>query len=199
MRIIGLTGGIASGKSTVAKILEKHGAIVIDADQLAREVVAPGEAAYYDIIAAFGDGILNDDRTINRTALGKIVFADPEARRRLENITHPAIGKRAEEKLAELKRGGERAVFYMAPLLIEAGATSRVDEIWVVYIDTEEQIKRVMERDKITAEEARQKIAAQMPMEEKRRYGSVVIDNRGSLDQLEKRVEELWEIEIAEK
>ena len=199
MRIIGLTGGIASGKSTVAKILEKHGAIVIDADQLAREVVAPGEAAYYDIIAAFGDGILNDDHTINRTALGKIVFADPEARRRLENITHPAIGKRAEEKLAELKRGGERAVFYMAPLLIEAGATSRVDEIWVVYIDTEEQIKRVMERDKITAEEARQKIAAQMPMEEKRRYGSVVIDNRGSLDQLEKRVEELWEIEIAEK
>ncbi len=199
MRIIGLTGGIASGKSTVAKILEKHGAIVIDADQLAREVVAPGEAAYYDIIAAFGDGILNDDHTINRTALGKIVFADPEARRRLENITHPAIGKRAEEKLAELKRGGERAVFYMAPLLIEAGATSRVDEIWVVYIDTEEQIKRVMERDKITAEEARQKIAAQMPMEEKRRYGSVVIDNRGSLDQLGKRLEELWEIEMAEK
>ena len=198
MRIIGLTGGIASGKSTVAKILEKHGAVVIDADQLAREVVTPGEPAYYDIIAAFGDGILNDDRTINRTALGKIVFADPEARRRLERITHPAIGKRAEEKLAELKRGGERAVFYMAPLLIEAGATSRVDEIWVVYIDTEEQIKRVMERDKITAEEARQKIAAQMPMEEKRLYGSVVIDNRGSLDQLEKRVEELWEIEIAE-
>lgn len=196
MHIIGLTGGIASGKSTVAKLLESHGAVIIDADQLAREVVALEEPAYNDIVAAFGKGILNEDRTINRTALGKIVFSDPEARRRLESITHPAIGKRAEERLAELKMAGTHVVIYMAPLLIEAGATSRVDEIWVVYVDREVQVKRVMERDNITREEALQKITAQMPMEEKQLYGSVVIDNRGSLDQLEKLVMELWETKV---
>lgn len=199
MRIIGLTGGIASGKSTVAKLLESHGAIVVDADQIAREVVAIGKPAYNDIIDVFGKDILYENHTINRTALGKIVFSDPGARLQLESITHPAIRKRAEERLAELKRAGTRVVIYMAPLLIEAGVTSRVDEIWVVYIDREAQVKRLMERDCITREEALQKIAAQMPMDEKRLYGSVVIDNRGSLDQLEKQVKELWEAQIMGK
>ena len=199
MRVIGLTGGIASGKSLVARILEQLGAAVVDADQLAREVVAPNEAAYHELVAEFGEGILSSDRTINRPLLGKLVFADPEARRRLEAITHPAIGRRAEQKLAALRRAGTRVVFYVAPLLIEAGITSRVDEVWVVYLDEPTQLKRLMARDGIGRDEALRRIAAQMPMEEKKKYGRLVIDNRGTPDELERQVREAWEREVLGK
>jgi dephospho-CoA kinase len=196
MRVIGLTGGIASGKSTVAGILEKLGAAIVDADQLARDVVAPDEEAYRAIVAEFGATILNPDRTIDRAALGKLVFADPAARGRLERITHPAIARRAEKQLAALKEGGVPVIVYMAPLLIEAGVTSRVDEIWVVYADRETQLARLMERDGISREEALQRVAAQMPMEEKRTYGKVVIDNRGTREETERQVREIWVREI---
>jgi len=193
MKVIGLTGGIASGKSSVAKTLEKLGAAVVDADQLAREVVKPDEPAYIAIIAEFGEQILNPDRTIDRAALGKLVFADVAARKRLERITHPAIGRRAAKKLAELEQAGVQMVFYMAPLLIEAGITSRVDEIWVIYVDEETQLQRLMQRDLISREEALQRLAAQMPMAEKVKYGKVVIDNSGTLDETERQVQEAWE------
>jgi dephospho-CoA kinase len=199
MHIIGLTGGIASGKSTVAALLEKLGAVIIDADLLAREVVAPGEPAYQSLVKAFGTEILNADRTINRESLGKLVFADPEARRRLESITHPAIGRRAEERLADLDRSGTPVVFYMAPLLIEAGVASRVDEIWVVYVDTETQVKRLMERDRSNRADALRKIAAQMPIDEKIKFGKVVIDNRGTPEETERQVREVWEREIKKR
>jgi dephospho-CoA kinase len=165
MRIIGLTGGIASGKSSVAKIMEKLGAVVIDADRLAREVVEPGEPAYESIVAEFGEGVLNPDKTINRQALGRIIFSDPDLRRLLERITHPAIALLAERKLAALREEGVGVVVYMAPLLIEAGVSSRVDEIWVVYADRKTQIARLMERDGMSREEALKRLAAQMPME----------------------------------
>ena len=196
MRIIGLTGGIASGKSSVARILESLGVVVIDADQLAREAVSPGEEAYRSIVAGFGDGILNPDRTINRQALGKIVFADPAARRRLERITHPAIARLAEERLTALRNAGAPVVVYMAPLLIEAGVASRVDEIWVVYADRETQVARLMLRDGLGREEALQRLAAQMPMEEKRTLGRIVIDNSGTPEETERQVKDLWEREI---
>lgn len=196
MRIIGLTGGIASGKSSVARILEKLGAPVIDADILAREVVKPGKPAYGAIVTEFGDGILCSDRSINRKKLGQVVFADAEKLRILEGITHPAIRLEAERKLAKLRGAGARVVFYMAPLLIEAGAVSRVDEIWVVFTDRQTQIKRVVERDGLTLEEALQRISAQMPMEEKARLGSLVIDNRGTPEETEKLVQEIWAREI---
>lgn len=196
MRVIGLTGGIASGKSTVAKILESLGAVVIDADALSREVVAPGEAAYEAILAEFGKRIVNPDRTINRSALGEIVFADPGARNRLERITHPAIGRRAEQKLAELRRQGVPLVFYMAPLLIESGASARVDEIWVIYVDPATQLHRLVERDGLNRDQALQRIAAQMPMDEKKKYGRVVIDNRGTPEETERQVREIWDKEI---
>lgn len=192
MRIIGLTGGIASGKSTVAKILAAYGAMVIDADQLAREAVQPATAACRQIVAAFGPGILLPDGNIDRKALGKVIFADPVARRRLEAITHPAIRNLAEQKLAALHAAGAPVVFYMAPLLIEAGAADRVEEIWVVYVDRETQLARLIERDDITREEAEQRIAAQMPMEEKAAYGAVVIDNRGTPAETEQQVRDLW-------
>lgn len=192
MRIIGLTGGIASGKSTVAKILAAYGAMVIDADQLAREAVQPATAACRQIVAAFGPCILLPDGNIDRKALGKVIFADPVARRRLEAITHPAIRNLAEQKLAALHAAGAPVVFYMAPLLIEAGAADRVEEIWVVYVDRETQLARLIERDDITREEAEQRIAAQMPMEEKAAYGAVVIDNRGTPAETEQQVRDLW-------
>lgn len=197
MRIIGLTGGIASGKSTVARLLERFGAEVVDADQLAREAVMPGTAACQAIIDAFGSGILLPDGSIDRKALSRIVFADPEARRRLEAITHPAIADLARRRLAELRRAGDGVAFYVAPLLIEAGATGRVDEIWVVYVDRETQLARLIERDGLSREEAEQRLAAQMTMEEKAAHGSVVIDNRGTPEELERQVAKIWKKCIA--
>jgi len=196
MRVIGLTGGIASGKSTVARILERLGAVVIDADILAREAVLPGTPAHQAIVDSFGPEILLPDTSLDRKALGRIVFADPEARRRLEAITHPAIARLAEERLAEARRSDAPAVFYVAPLLIEAGATERVDDIWVVYADRETQIARLTERDGIGREEAEQRLAAQMPMEEKAAFGSAVIDNRGAPEETEQQVLALWKERI---
>jgi dephospho-CoA kinase len=195
MRIIGLTGGIASGKSTVASLLARLGAPVIDADQLSREAVMPGQPAYDAIVAEFGESLLFPDGSIDRKALGAIVFADPDARLRLEKITHPAIRRLAEEKLTALRESHTPVVFYMAPLLIEAGAATLVDEIWVVCVDRETQIARLMTRDGITREDALLRLSAQMPMEEKRRYGNAVIDNSGSIDETERQVRELWEQE----
>ena len=197
MYIIGLTGGIASGKSTVAAMLERLGVPVIDADRLAREVVEPGTPAHGEIVATFGETVLDPDRSINRPRLAQIVFADPEARRRLEGITHPAIRRAAEGRLAHLASSGAPVVIYMAPLLIEAGATSRVDEIWVVYVDRKTQLKRLMERDGMSRTDALARLAAQMPMKEKRRHGRVVIDNRGTVAETERLVAEIWERERA--
>ena len=197
MRIIGLTGGIASGKTSVAALLERLGAAVVDADLLSREVVEPGEEALRAIVAAFGAKVLNGDGSLNRAALGAIVFADPAARRTLEAITHPAIRARADRKLAELRAQGVRTVFYVAPLLIEAGNSDRVDEIWVVYLDRQSQLARLMARDALGREAAEQRIASQMPMEEKKLLGRVVIDNRGTRQELEAQVLRLWREEIA--
>ena len=196
MRIIGLTGGIASGKSSVARIMESLGAVIIDADLLAREAVAIGEPAYQSIVAEFGEKALNSDRTINRLVLGNIVFTDPNARRKLERITHPAIAQLAQQRLTALREEGAQIVVYMAPLLIEAGVTSRVDEVWVVYADSDTQVERLIRRDGLSREEALRRLAAQMPMEEKRKMGKVVIDNRGSPEETERIVREIWEREI---
>lgn len=196
MRIIGLTGGIASGKSTVGRLLAQRGIPVIDADQLARRVVAPGSPGLADIVRRFGSGILAADGSLDRPALARIVFADPASRRELEAITHPAIAKLAAAELSALKAAGTETVIYMAPLLIEAGLTDRVDEVWVVYADRETQIRRVMARDGATREEAEARLAAQMPMEEKARHGRIVIDNRGTLEELAGQVEDVLAREL---
>lgn len=196
MRLIGLTGGIASGKSTVAAIFERLGAQVVDADLLAREVVAPGEEALERIAAAFGAGVLTPDGALNRAALGEKVFADQAARRTLEEITHPAIRQRAEKRLARLRAAGVATAFYVAPLLIEAGVAARMDEVWVVYLDHATQLERLMARDGLTAAAAEARIASQMPMEEKKRLARIVIDNRGSREELEAEVLRLWRSEL---
>lgn len=196
MRVIGLTGGIASGKSTVARILERLGVPVIDADRLAREVVEPGTPALAAIVAAFGVAVLGPEGRLDRAKLGTIVFGDPEARRKLERITHPAIGALADDLLAGYRQGGEPVVIYMAPLLIEAGVTGRVDEVWVVYVDRETQTARLCAREGISPQEARLRIDSQMPMEEKAALGRLVIDNRGTPEELERQVVGIWEREI---
>ncbi len=198
MNIIGLTGGIASGKSYVAGILEEMGAVVIDADQLAREVVMPGTLPFRTIVDTFGEKVLRPDGTLDRKALGRIVFADPDARARLERITHPAILKLAEERLEEERLKGTGTVFYMVPLLLEVGLTSSVDEVWVVYADNETQVERLMKRDRIGRDEALRKMAAQMPMDEKVKFGKVIIDNRGTPEETRRKVMELWR-ELQEK
>ncbi len=196
MRVIGLTGGIASGKSTVARILERLGVPVIDADRLSREVVAPGSPALAAIVAEFGAEMLDPEGRLDRARLGALVFGDPAARSRLERITHPAIAARADELLAGCRQAGEPVVVYMAPLLIEAGRAGLVDEIWVVYVDRETQVERLCQRDHLSRQQAALRIDSQMPMEEKAARGRLVIDNRGTTAELERQVAEVWEREI---
>jgi dephospho-CoA kinase len=193
MKVIGLTGGIASGKSSVAIILEKCGAVVVDADQLAREVVSPGEPAYQAIVEAFGSTVVRPDGTLNRTALGRIVFADAAARNVLEKITHPRIAERAALRIEDERSRGTRVLFYMVPLLIEAGLTSLVDEIWLVSVDNNVQIDRLMKRDDISREEALRKIASQMPLREKAAFADVIIDNNGLPDETAQNVALEWQ------
>jgi dephospho-CoA kinase len=199
MRVIGLTGGIASGKSTVADLIAAHGIPVIDADQLSRDAVLPGTIALSRIAGVFGRQVLTDDGTLDRKALADIIFADPESRSTLEKILHPAIKELAESRLAELREKGEPVVLYVAPLLIEAGAVDRVDEIWVVHVDSDTQLNRLQKRDDVCREDALKRLASQMPMEEKRKLGRIVIENCGTLEELQARVDELCKVEFEGK
>lgn len=192
MKVIGLTGGIATGKSFVAATLEKMGAVIVDADLLAREVVQPGAPAFNEIVATFGEEIVGSDGTLDRKTLGRIVFADEAARKKLEQITHPAIIKLGEERITRERDQGKALVVYVVPLLFEAGLSSSMDEVWVVYCDEETQIRRLRERERIGRDEALRKIMAQMPLKEKLEMADVVIDNSGTLEETERKVGELW-------
>lgn len=192
IRVIGLTGGIASGKSSVARFFTERGIPVIDADQLARDAVGPGSPALAQIISLFGREVLNHDGTLDRKRLGDIVFSDPGKRRSLESILHPEIRRYSEEKIAQAAAAGHKRLIYMAPLLIEAGAVDRVDDIWVVTVRPEIQLQRLMQRDGINLEQAQRIVDSQMPLAEKERYGSVVIDNSGSEADTRMFLETVW-------
>lgn len=189
MLIVGLTGGYASGKSTVAKMFVELGAVLIDADQLAREVVEPVKAAWFEIVAHFGKGILLENREIDRKALGEIVFRDKEERERLNAIVHPKV---LEEELRAIEMIREREpdaiVILSVPLLIESGHYRHCDRIVVVTVDEETHIKRLIKRDGFSREEAIRRISAQMPLSEKVKYADFVIDNSGSLEDTESQV-----------
>ena len=191
MTTIGLTGGIASGKSTVSNILRGLGAKIIDADAVSKWVTRPGTAAWREIVDAFGPEILNPDRTINRRKLGGKVFNDPEALRRLNAITHPRIIRAIKKEMARWERS-DRVVVIDAPLLIEAGMTDLVDEVWLVSVDRETQVHRLMERDNFSQQEAESRMRAQLPLDVKKKYADRIIDNSGSFDQTKARIEELW-------
>lgn len=193
MKIIGLTGGIASGKSLVAAMLASWGAVVVDADMLAREVVEPGEHACQAILERFGRGVVREDGSLDRKALGRIVFADADARRDLEKIVHPAIAQRAARRFERERQRGTSLLFYVVPLLFETEMAARFDEIWLVFVDADTQIHRLMKRDGIGRAEALQKIGSQLPFSEKIGRSHVVIDNSGDPQATERLVRQQWE------
>jgi dephospho-CoA kinase len=196
IRIIGLTGGIATGKSSVARFFQKKGALVIDADQLAREAVEPGSRGLAEVVAAFGSGVLTPDGRLDRKRLGALVFSDSARRSQLEGIVHPEIRRLAEERIASAAEAGQRVIFYMAPLLIEAGVTDRVGEVWVVTVRPEVQLERLVLRDGISREQAQRMVDSQMPLADKEKYGRVVIDNSGTPEETNRRLAEIWADEI---
>lgn len=192
IRVIGLTGGIATGKSSVARFFTEQGIPVIDADQLARDAVLPGSPALDQIVSLFGREMLNNDGRLDRKRLGELVFSDLEKRRQLESILHPEIRRRAEDLISQAAEAGHQRLIYMAPLLIEAGATDRVDTVWVVTVRPEIQLERLMQRDGISREQAERLIDSQMPLSEKERCGSVVIDNSGTEAQTRLALAVVW-------
>jgi len=193
VKVIGMTGGIATGKSTAAKLLAQRGAKVIDADRISREVMMPKSEVWEKIIAHFGRGILLEDESIDRRKLGKIVFSDPQELEVLNRITHPTIIKVIEGRLEELKRAQEGQVIVLdCPLLIEAQLLPLVDEVVVVATKEETQIKRLKEKG-LSAEEARARMRAQIPREERIKFADHIVENDGTLDELREKVEKLWE------
>ena len=177
MILIGLTGGVATGKSTVAKIFKRCGAVIIDADELARLVVQPGKPAWRDIVRQFGGSILNADRTINRQALGAIVFSHPAKREALERIVHPRVAREQQRLTREATRKDPNAVvLYDVPLLFEAGIDKRVHKIIVVTADQKTQIARLKKRNGLSRAEALRRIRSQMPLTTKARMADLVID-----------------------
>ena len=190
--ILGVTGGIASGKSTVTKIFRSLGAAVVSADELAREAVRPGSETLRRLVERFGSQILLPDGTLDRKTLAARIFADPRQREDLNRITHPAVAALSVERLAQLVARGERLIVYEAPLLFEAGAERRVDAVVVVRIDPLLQLQRLRERDGIGEKEARDRIAAQMSQEEKVGRADYVIDNSGSSEETEAQVRNLF-------
>jgi dephospho-CoA kinase len=193
MRVIGLTGGIATGKSTVAAMLAARGAVVVDADVLAREVIAPGRAGYDEVVARFGHGIVGDDGELDRAALAAIVFADPAARADLEAITHPKIGAFMQARInAALASSAPLAVAEI-PLLFERGRDAAFPETLLVYAPRAVQLLRMRQRNGWDAAAAQQRLDAQLPIEEKRARATWVIDNSGSLDATAGQVDAWWD------
>jgi len=188
---VGLTGGIACGKSTVSRMLAACGAAVVDADRIAREVVRPGMPALDEIREAFGEGVITPEGELDRKKLGSIVFSDPAARRRLEGILHPRIRAEMRRQTEEWNaKDPNRLVVLDIPLLYESGLENKygIEEVVVVYVPRETQIERLMRRDGIAREEAERRLESQWPIEEKRRRADVVIDNSGTLEETERQV-----------
>ena len=187
--LVGLTGSIATGKSTVSRMFAHLGARVIDADLLSREVVMPGQAAYARIVEEFGPQVVQEDGSLDRKALGAIVFADPARRKRLEEITHPTIGARQQRMLSVLdEEAFEGVVLWDAALLFESGGVAKMDRVVVVFADPETEGRRLMERDGLREAEARARIASQMPIAEKAKLADHVIDNSGTREETERQV-----------
>lgn len=188
---VGLTGGIASGKSTVSRLLAELGAVVVDADQLAREVVAVGTPGLAAVVEAFGPGVLTEDGELDRPALGAIVFADPERRALLEGIIHPLVRARAAE--LEALAGPDAVVVHDIPLLAETGQAGRFDAVVVVDVPEDVQIARMLGDRGWTEDDARARIAAQATREARLGVASHVIENTGTIEDLRRKVAEVFE------
>lgn len=188
---IGLTGGIASGKSTVSRVLERLGVAVVDADQIAREVVQKGSPGLSEVVNAFGSAVLANDGSLDREKLAAIVFGDGQARRTLQAITHPRIAASSARRIAELRATEAPYVVYDAPLLVEVGAHRGLDALIVVSATEGTQIARMRARDGASEHDARQRIAAQLPLARKVEVADYVIENDGTLEALEQRTRDV--------
>jgi len=185
--VAALTGNIASGKSTVAAFLRRSGALIIDADQIAHDVVAPGQPALEEIRRHFGDDILTPEGSLNREKLGRMVFEDPDARRRLEAIVHPRVSAEIDRQMARVAENQPDAVVIMdIPLLFETGRTEGLTDIIVVYTPEPIQLERLIQRNGLSPAEAKARMASQMPLKEKVARATMVIDNSGTLAETER-------------
>lgn len=192
MKVIGLTGGIGSGKSTVSRYLRELGAMIIDADKVGHEVFKPETEAWREVVAAFGKQIVASNGTIDREKLGAIVFGNSEARVRLNQIMHPRIHEAVKAQLEEYQRQGVAVVVLAAPLLLEAGWTSLVDEVWVTIAPEDTVLGRLKKRTGLSESESRARIRSQLPTEERIKQANVVIDTDCDLGELKAKVKELW-------
>ena len=184
MLLIGLTGGIAAGKSLVSEILRGLGAYIIDADKIARQVVEPEKPAWFEIVKFFGRDIINKDKTINRKRLGEIIFNDPVKKRKLEEIVHPKVIEEENRLVKEYGRKNPNGIVIIdAALLIEAGSHKRVDKLIVVYADKETQFKRLSERDGLSRADAEKRTASQLPLDKKVKMADFVIDNSKGIEE----------------
>jgi dephospho-CoA kinase len=194
MILVGLTGGIASGKSLVAKLLKDLGAYIIDADEIAHEVIQPGTPAYQEVLNQFGKEILRQDGIIDRTKLGKLVFNDSVKRSILEGIIHPRVFAEEEARRGQIaQRDPEAVVIFDAPLLIETHAHELMDKVIVVYADRKAQLKRLKERDHLDTAEAKRRIAAQLPLSDKKQYADYVIDGMASPQEVSRQTEAIYQ------
>ncbi len=192
--VVGLTGNMATGKSTVASKLRALGAYIIDADSIGHGVICKGSPAWQEIVDEFGRDILLEDGSIDRKALARIVFKDREKLERLNAMTHPRILEEIERRIGLIEKSSPDAIIVVdAALLIEAGLHKKVDKIVVVTATEEEQIRRAMEKFSLTEEDARQRLGAQMPQEEKLEYADFVIDNSGTMEKTTEEVKRLFE------
>jgi dephospho-CoA kinase len=193
VKLVGLTGGIASGKSTVAKILESLGAAIVNADALSREVVEPGREAWQEIVVAFGAEVLQPDQGLDRQKLRTIIFNNPAARRKIESIIHPRVRALAEQRIREHTATGFDVVVYEVPLLFEGNLHEWLRPVILVACDVDTQLQRLQQRDGLDQAQAQKHIDAQMSLAEKRRLADYVIENNGTLDELKRQVEAVLE------
>lgn len=195
---IGVTGGIGSGKSTVSQRLQDLGAVIIDADKVAREIVEPGQPALKELDAAFA-GVLNEDGTLNRAELARQAFATPEATEKLNSITHPHIRERTNALFAQAEQAGEDVVVYDMPLLIENGETSRVDHVLVVDAPDEVRVRRLVESRGLDESDAKARIKAQIDRDSRLAAADTVMDNGGTVDELLAQVDRFWSTTVANR
>ncbi len=193
MKVIGLTGSICSGKSTIAKFLAQMGAAVVNADEIGHEAYEPHCETWQQVVDGFGKQILTTGGEIDRKKLGEIVFKDPEALKRLNGIMHPGMHRVAEKRIEKLKREGAEVIVLEAPLLVEANWLDLVDEVWVAKASEANALKRCAERSGLSEAEAKARMASQLSPAEKSKHADVLIDTNVSLAQVEAKVKELWE------
>lgn len=189
---IGLTGGIASGKSTVVSMLRQYDAAIIDCDIIARDVVLPGSKGLQAVVRAFGPQALLSDGTMNRAYIGSIVFTNPAKKQELEEILFPLIRQEIRTKITQLEKTGEAVAFLDMPLLFEVKYQSYVNEVWLVYVDAVTQLARLMARNGYTKDEALARIRSQFPIDKKRALSQVIVDNTASLEKTEEQVKAAW-------